>query len=146
VIDLTGSVVVVTREDPGILAIVGVDTGTVKVGTRERGKAWDAPFVIVDLQDTTRSPGSGRAANARLSKQTSHYSVLCYGVSSEQAIQLAYAFTDVWHERGITDGTNGAVIRQAWADTVIGPVIDQALKRPYTVVLLDVHGEAAPLS
>ena len=138
-IDLTGSVLVRTRDHAPIAAICGT-----RVGTEDRGKAWQAPMVIQVDEGSTRSPGSGRAANARIGLQVHTFAFRCYGQDREQAGQLARLVSDLWHECGNVEGTGEppVLIRNAWADLIAKPIEDPGLKRPYATVYVDVLGGA----
>lgn len=137
-IDLTGSVLVRTRDDAAIVAVCGA-----RVGTEDRGKAWRPPMVILVDEGVTRSPDAGRAANARIGLQVHSFAFRCYGHDRAQAGHLARLVSDLWHECGIVEGTNGALIRNAWADLIANPIEDPGLKRPYATVYCDVLAAAA---
>jgi len=64
-IDVTGSVITLTRLTPGINAIVSD-----RVGNDDKGANFAVPFVLVREQTTTRAVGAGRQANGRISKQS----------------------------------------------------------------------------
>ena len=140
-IDLTGSVLVITRDHAPITAICAE-----RVGTEDRGKAWQAPMVIAVDEGTTRSIGQGRAANARIGLQVHRFAFRCYGHDREQAGQLARLVSDLWHECGNVEGTGGVLIRNAWADLIAKPIEDPGLKRPYATVYVDVLSGAEPRS
>lgn len=140
-IDLGGSVVTITREDPEVAAIVAG-----RVGNDDQASNYVVPFVLIRHQTTSRSPGDGRRANARLGWQVARYAALCYGTSRVQAEQLAREVSEAWHEAGIRTGTNSALIRQSWADTILGTTVDEGrLRKPYATVYIDVLAEAEPM-
>lgn len=140
-IDIGGSVVTITREAPAVYAIV-----TDRVGNDDQAVNYTVPCVVIRHQTTTRAVGDGRRANARISKQTGRYAALCYGMTRVQAEELARVVSDLWHEAGIQEGTNGVLIRQSWADDFLGPINDPGrLKKPYTTVYIDVLAEAEPM-
>lgn len=140
-IDLGGTIVVLTRDDPAIAAVVRD-----RVGTDDATANAVVPMIVIRHEETTRSPG-GRQANARIEKQRGTYSALCYGTTRVQAEQLARLVAESWHERGIRDGTNGVRIRQSWADTIVGAENARAgLKKPFATVYIDVLAEAQPMA
>jgi hypothetical protein len=140
VIDLTGSVLVRTRDHAPIAALCAS-----RVGTEDRGKAWRPPMVICVDEGTSRSPGAGRAANARIGLQVHTFAFRCYGQDRAQAAQLARLVSDLWHECGTVEGTGDppVLIRQAWADLIAKPIDDPGLKRPYATCYVDVLGGVA---
>lgn len=139
-IDLTGSIIVLTRDDPAIGAVVAE-----RVGNDDDAVNWVPPMVVIRHESTTRQPG-GRG-NARGQKQLGRYEALCYGATRVQAEQLARLVTASWHESGIREGTNGARIRQAWVDVILGATNDVGrLKKPCAIVLIDVLAEALPMA
>jgi hypothetical protein len=140
VIDLTGSVIVLTRGDMAVSAIVSD-----RVGNDDQAVNWVVPMIVIRHQSTSRMPGG--QGNARISKQIGRYEARCYGKTRVEAERLARIVADSWHEAGIRDGTNGAIIRQSWVDVIIGAINDtDRLTKPYTTVLIDVLAEAQPVS
>jgi hypothetical protein len=133
VIDLTGSVLVRTRDHPPIQSICAS-----RVGTEDRGKAWRAPMVICVDEGVSRSPGAGRAANTRIGLQLHTFAFRCYGQDRAQAAQLAHLVSDLWHECGTVEGTGDP------PDLIAKPIEDAGLKRPYATCYVDVLGGAEP--
>lgn len=140
-IDVTGSVITLTRLTPAINAIVSD-----RVGDDDKGANFAVPFVLVREQTTTRAVGAGRQANGRISKQSARYALLCYGANRRQAKELALLVSERWHEAGIQSGTNGVLIRQSWADTILGATnAPGELRKPFATVYVDVLAEAEPM-
>jgi hypothetical protein len=139
-VDVTGSVITLTRESPEVSAIVSD-----RVGNDDEARNFVAPFVLIRHQTTSRSPGDGRRATGRISKQVGRYAALCYGRNRVEAEHLTRVVSELWHEAGIQTGTNGALIRQSWADILLGATnAPGELRKPYATVYIDVLAEAAP--
>lgn len=89
-IDNTGQVIAMLRDDGAVAAIVGN-----RVRGDEPGAGWSPPFVTVAWLHTNRFPFG--AGSGRLRLQRVFHSVKCYGTTPEQAIQLYGAVSDAIH-------------------------------------------------
>ena len=127
-IDLTGSVLVRTRDHAPIAALCAE-----RVGTEDRGKAWRPPMVICVDEGASRSarvpavprtPASGCRSTRSPSAATAQ--------DRAQAAQLARLVSDLWHECGVIEGTGDppVLIRNAWADLVAKPIEDPGSSGP----------------
>ena len=118
------------RAHPRPRTIAAICAG--RVGTEDRGKAWRPPMVICVDEGATRSPGAGRAANARIGLQVHTFAFRCYGQDRAQAAQLARLVSDLWHECGVFEGTGDppVLVRNAWADLSRSPSRTQVFGVP----------------
>lgn len=138
--DLTGSVIVLTRDDPDIAAIVAE-----RVGSDDDGKNWVDPKVVVREVSTTLSPGG--PGNGRIGKQRGLYLFRCYGSTRIQAQQLARRVASTWNQSGIRLGSGGLWVRQAWVDLINGPLNDTGrTPKPYSDVTVEILAETRPMA
>lgn len=89
-IDPTGTVIGLLRDDLAVTAIVGV-----RVRGGEPAEKDVPPMVIVSRVAASRDPGGGD--NRRLGLQEVFLQVKCYGTTRAQAAQLYGACSDVLH-------------------------------------------------
>lgn len=139
-IDLTGSVIVLTRDDPTIASVVAQ-----RVGGDDEGRNWTDPKVIVREVSTTLSPGG--PGNGRIEKQRGLYLFRCYGQTRIQAQELARRVAAAWNQSGIRQGSSGLWLRQAWVDLINGPLNDTGrTTKPYSDVTVEILAEQRPMA
>lgn len=140
IIDLTGSVIVLTRDDASVHAVAGK-----RVGSDDDAVSWVDPKVVVREVSTTLSPGG--PGNGRIAKQRGLYLFRCYGQTRIQAQELARRVASAWNQSGIRLGSSGLWLRQAWVDVIQGPINDtRRTTKPYSDVTVDVLAETRPMA
>lgn len=132
-IDLTGPIVTTVRDNPAVAAI------TTRVRGGELASGDTAPAVVIVSLGNTRSPfGPG---HARLGLQQPRLAATCFGVTYQQAAQLAGVVSDALHlVRGRT--ISGKVIHQIMDDGWGGPVLDPTTGWATETVIFEVTGSA----
>jgi hypothetical protein len=131
--DLVGPLVVTARDDTAVAAI------TPRVRGGELAEGDTAPAVVFVLASNSRSPfGPGKS---RLGMQQPRVYANCYGVTAQQASQLAGAVSDALHQ--LSPRTiSGKPIHQVLDDGWGGVVLDPTTKWPTITIVFNATGAA----